>query len=436
MYPRLRPTFSTALACAFLQMVPLSSQAEQPLEWNGFLNAVGGFSRNENATLQDPEGTFTNGFGYGEDVTFDHETSAGLQASKALNDETEVTTQIFARGSDENYQAKMKWLYLTWQGDEHSRFRVGRIATPTYYFSDYINVGYAYHWISPPQWVYLFDTTSTGIDYAFEDTWKDVAWSFELFYGSNDEYLPTLETDFQSKNSRGFVLSFSKDEWLSGRLASFWGTASWQFRNVTAGSLVDRGFDTLLASGELPAEQVELLRTNFSAGIEPFVEDILLLEDEPLRFSDFALRADKDSWFAMYEMTRFGTDTYFFNSSDAWFLTGGVRTGRVLWHLTYADITVELHEDAKRDEAIVNAGPAGMDPAALSAFLGRAFKVGAAYAYANEFREWTLGSAIELTTSTLLKFEATYSHQLPMGDRDTSAVGYNTLFKAALNVSF
>ena len=310
-----RPSVRLMTGCVLL-CATLSVQADEDVQWNGFLNVVGGFSRYETANLQEPEGTFTNGFGYDQDFTFDHETSAGLQASKALDEQTEVTTQIFARGSDENYQARMKWLYLTWQPDEYSRFRIGHVGTPTYYFSDYLNVGYAYHWITPPQWVYLFDTTITGIDYTFEDTWRDIAWSVEVAVGTQDEYLSTLETDYQAKNAHGILLSFSKGEWLSGRFASFWGTAAWQFRNFTAAGIVDDGFDALIASGDLLEAQANLLRNSLSSSIEPYVEDVLLLEDEPLQYNDFALRVDKDRWFAMYELTRFRTDTYLFNTSN------------------------------------------------------------------------------------------------------------------------
>ena len=436
MYHRLCSMLAPLMAGVPLLLLSLPVRADDDLQWNGFLNVVGGFSRHETADLQNPRGTFNSGFGYDQDLTFDHETSAGLQATKPLDEQTEVTAQLYARGSEQNYQAKMKWLYLTWQPDEYSRFRIGRIGTPTYHYSDFLNVGYAYHWITPPQWVYLFDTTVTGVDYTFEDTWRDVAWSVEVAVGTQNEYLPPVETDFQTENARGILFSVSKGEWLSGRFAYFRGLAAFQFQTISAENVVHNGFDALAEAGSLTQDQANQLKNDLSAGVEPYVEDVLQLEGERLEYKDFALRVDKDRWFAMYETTRFTTDTYLFNTSKAWFLTSGVRIGQILWHLTYAEIEVGLNDQAQADEAIVTAGPASLDPAVLTDFYGRSFRLASAYPFANEFREWTLGSAIELNSNTLLKFETTYSEQLPMGVLDVAGVGYNALFKAAVNVSF
>lgn len=156
---------------------------EEPgaIRWNGFLNVVAGRLRYDTDTR---DGASRPGYyGYEDTVTFDRQTSAALQAVKPLDDGMAVTAQVFAEGRDHNYAANLRWLYLTWQPEDHSRFRIGRISMPYYCYSDFMDVGYAYHWSLLPNDVYLYNTTVVGVNYIYSDTAGPWDWSAEVITG-------------------------------------------------------------------------------------------------------------------------------------------------------------------------------------------------------------------------------------------------------------
>lgn len=103
---RLRlPTVVLLLAVLFQGAGPVFAQDPgEGIEWNGFLNVVGG--RDLHASDSDRPSF------YGDDVLFDEDTSAGLQAKKTLDGQTSVTAQLLAKGAD-GYEARLRWLYLS-----------------------------------------------------------------------------------------------------------------------------------------------------------------------------------------------------------------------------------------------------------------------------------------------------------------------------------
>src|SRR5688572_290231 len=122
-------------------------------EVSGFISAVGGYAM-ERPTL-----------GYDADnLTFERDSLLGLQISDRLGEKISATGQLLARGSD-NYNAEVTWAYLTYEFSSATQFRMGRLRTPLFFYSDFLHVGYAQHWISPPEEVYglPFDSVN-GMD--------------------------------------------------------------------------------------------------------------------------------------------------------------------------------------------------------------------------------------------------------------------------------
>lgn len=54
-----------------------------------------------------------------------------------------VTGQLVARG--DTSEVKAEWLYLSYQFNPNLRINVGRQRMPLFLYSDYMDVGYAYH---------------------------------------------------------------------------------------------------------------------------------------------------------------------------------------------------------------------------------------------------------------------------------------------------
>ena len=136
--------------------------------FNGFASFVGGIAiktvdlpnGSESRFIADP-GRSTNELGlenddafYGDTVSYLPDTNYGLQVRSDLTQGLTVTAQITGRGSND-LQAELEWAYLSYDLTAKTELQVGRQRMPLYYYSDFIDVGYAYHWIRPPTDVYL-----------------------------------------------------------------------------------------------------------------------------------------------------------------------------------------------------------------------------------------------------------------------------------------
>src|SRR5690554_1809192 len=121
-----------ASVIAGLVVAPFSP-AMAEIQWNGFLSVGGGM------TFDDDE-AFA---GYDNDLSFAPDSILGLQASSDLGENLSVTGQLVARGSTSDVKAE--WLYLSYQFNPNLRINVGRQRMPLFLYSDYMDVGYAYH---------------------------------------------------------------------------------------------------------------------------------------------------------------------------------------------------------------------------------------------------------------------------------------------------
>lgn len=130
-----------------LSALSLSSMAE--VNFQGFASFVGG------ATLESDE-TYN---GYENKIEYDKNSVYGLQAVSNLGDGLTATGQIIARGS-ENYKPEFEWMYLSYNITPTLSAKFGRIRTPFYMQSEYLEVGYTYHWIRPPEELYAAQITN------------------------------------------------------------------------------------------------------------------------------------------------------------------------------------------------------------------------------------------------------------------------------------
>lgn len=109
-------------------------------------------------------------------LSFEQDTRAGIQFDAQLNDTTAVTLQFVSKGYIDNYDPDLSWAYLSHKIQPDLTLRGGRFRLPIYLSSDYLDVGIAYTWISPPTEVYSTINMSnlTGIDLLYSlqiDNW-------------------------------------------------------------------------------------------------------------------------------------------------------------------------------------------------------------------------------------------------------------------------
>ncbi|AXY02398.1 hypothetical protein D1115_10740 [Vibrio alfacsensis] len=102
--------------------------------------------------------------GYDKELGYKQDTLFGLQFDFQINDRASVTTQVVANGRY-NFEPAFEVAYLSYKFDA-ATVRGGKIRTPFFMYSDYLDVGYAYPMLRPSQEIYehLIISNFTGID--------------------------------------------------------------------------------------------------------------------------------------------------------------------------------------------------------------------------------------------------------------------------------
>ena len=127
-----------------------------------------------------------------------------------------ATAQLLAR-SENDYQVDAEWAYLTWQATDNGKVRAGRLRTPLYMYSDFLDVGYSYPWISAPNEVYYLPFNSVdGIDYYLTAAMGSFDTSFQAYFGSYDSdfsFEDGTQGNASLRNQMGVVVTLGKDWW-------------------------------------------------------------------------------------------------------------------------------------------------------------------------------------------------------------------------------
>jgi len=289
------------------------SQQANALEWDGFLTAGFSLHDQEDATYLD---TIT------DDIRFDNDSKFGLQVTADVSENMQVVSQILAAGSDENFDLDVEWAYLDWILNDTISLRGGKVKEPVFLISDYIEVGYAYPWIRPPQEVYRNNPINTinGFEALIQMDVGGMGLTIQPYLGSNSEGVP---------NQPGLTFDASNFYGAALQLASRSFTAQVSFLTTDVGVSGATGVVNTTTGFPIPfgSEGTATLTSfglstdvnNFVAYAEYVTRDI---EDE----SGPGASAPLDALFP---------------DQDAWYVTVGYRMGNFLPHLTIANSEAE-----------------------------------------------------------------------------------------------
>lgn len=200
------------LAVALMAISASQAQAEN-IQLRGFFQAAAGYNdRADHPYLQWKE----------DRLVFDHNVFA-LQATGEVAENTSATVQMIARGTQNTYAVNTEWAYFTYEATDTLKVRMGRLRTPLYMYSDFLEVGYAYPWIAPPREVYYIPFNNIeGVDMYKTGTLGAYDWTAETYFGTFTEKADVTATGtltpIQSRNQFGVVGTFSRD-WWSIRMA-------------------------------------------------------------------------------------------------------------------------------------------------------------------------------------------------------------------------
>lgn len=359
----------TAIYSVFVLFLiaPLLSHAAD-IQWNGFASLTGGIGTDD-ATLTDGKEVYL--YDYDQDLNFRPESKVALQAVSKLGDGFSITAQAISRGVDD-FDFEMEWAFVTYDFGDASRVNVGKIRLPLFHYSDYLEVGHAYHWIRPPESVYdLFLSTVEGVNLQLNHYIGDWDSSVQIVFGSTEDELliSGSPSNSESKNVGGLAWSLG-NSWLSFRATYF------------------RGDITLQNEG------VDEIAAGFTAsGLGAFVDGFLADEDKGV-FYGLSFKVDKQHWFVSGEHTKVTLDDSFIGEYVSSYLTSGLKFGNATFHLTY-----ERQKD-NGNEAFLNnlIGTVG-----LNALTGAAAFV--VNSQEEESNTMTLGARYDVNSSVALKLD-------------------------------
>ncbi len=121
----------------------------------------------------------------------------GLRADATLTDKLHVIAQAVLRASDDR-DSELQWLYLDYRPTNGLSFKLGRQRIPLFQFSEAIDVGFAYPWISLPLVVYdsfLF-TDYDGLLGTYEFSTHSFSGAIDAYYGEFNGEVNFTNRDF------------------------------------------------------------------------------------------------------------------------------------------------------------------------------------------------------------------------------------------------
>jgi hypothetical protein len=332
-----------------------AAQANAEVRINGFANIVAGHTSSD-----------TELFGYTDKIDFSNESLFAIQVSGEINDKMSATGQIIARGS-EDYNAKFEWAYLTYQASDKIDISAGRLRLPLFLYSESLDVGYSYHWISAPQTVYnvaFNNLDGVRVSYSTYASGLDIV--AQAAYGVIDNELASLRADDT------YLISFQAgNDTIKGRFVYGSGKATLNNPEINAA----------LA----PAFQVD-----------PVLGDLLQANQDKSEFTGVSLSFDNFTWFASAEYTTTVTDDSLFADITSFYVTVGGRFGKLTPSFTY--------EESSSDDKIKFLDRVSQYPAPIQAAI-TPLVVGL---QASQFRDYnisTLGLRYDFDAQIALKGE-------------------------------
>lgn len=264
--------------------------ANDDLQINGFLSVGATMADSNDASIAgaDNQGGFKN------------DNVLGLQVRKQVNDSTTVTGQLVSRGSDD-YKTEAAWAFVTYAATDDLDLRMGRLRIPFFYYSDFLEVGYAYNWVRPPEEVYRIGFSSfDGMDLTQRFSSGSFDGSVQVYYGRYQGNLKIAGNDLDTdlRNLTGIA--------LAGGVGNFGSRLSYHQAELI-----------IPASAADPTEDFR-----YSGQTSTFLEAALTYDD-----GDNSVIA---------EWTQLDHDTSALLDDSAWLVSAARRIDEVVVHATYS----------------------------------------------------------------------------------------------------
>lgn len=254
-------------------------------------------------------------------LNFKNGSLLGIQLVKDVNEKVSVTGQLVSRGSQNSFDTEATWAYVAYKVSDSSTLKAGKIRSPFYNYSDFLEVGYAYQWVRPPFDVYSTPDYSTmeGIHFMQEfGIGEDIEANVQIYYGAYDYDVPGF----------GKIIS----DGLKGLVF----TANWNsFGFRVSAHQSDVTVDTpAIANG---TAIVPILNAfGIPQAAQPALMNKFKVNETRTPFYEMAFKYDDGSHFALLEMTRLGSGTLFFTERDSYVISYGYNFDGIKPHISYS----------------------------------------------------------------------------------------------------
>ena len=384
-------------------LIAAPAMASGDLQINGFLSVGASMLDDNKASIAgaDNQGGFKN------------DNVLGLQLQKQVNDSTTVTGQLVSRGSDD-YKTEAAWAFVTYAATDDLDLRMGRLRIPFFYYSDFLEVGYAYNWVRPPEEVYRIPFSSIdGIDLTQRFSSGEVDGSVQFYYGryegSFDTATDTYDADF--RNFTGLTLTTNLGNFgtrLSYHQAELILDTSVEGTTLNsaigaAGAIaaVPAGVDVGTATG-IPA------LTGLTGVGDASAADDFSITGQTSQFYEAAIFYDNGDISLIAEWTMLDQENSLFLDDQAWMLSVAKRLEDITIHATYS--TQEDKYDSGNEGEIQKQLPLLTEETSV-----------------------TLGLRYDYDSSTALKFEVQHNDEETYAGADGDSA---ILYSVAVDVIF
>ncbi len=271
---------------------------------SGFMNVIGGVNdvdpSKSGGYLVDGVGAMNPNYngdkisgsyqGYDDKYDFQNESLAAIQVSGNIAENMNATIQLIAQNQAVGDNIRMEWGFVSYDATDEVRILAGRIRPSLFLYSDYLDVGYAYNWVTPPSEVYD-QVAISNLDGA------SVAYNLEL----GDNILTTTvfggnSTDDKVSPISGATLDLSFDSIIGAELA-----LSNDYGKIRAGYIQAKVSESNTNIPTTPDElkMNESASAFYGVGINGDYEDFHVAAEYIVRDMDETAMPDVSAYYAM-----------------------------------------------------------------------------------------------------------------------------------------
>lgn len=350
----------------------------------GFMSVGVGILDSDKVTIEGFEG----------EGNFKQDTILALQITKQVNDKTTATGQLVSRGTDD-FKTEAAWAFVAYQATEDFTARMGRLRIPFFYYSEFLEVGYAYNWVRLPSDIYNIPFSSfDGVDFTQRFSIGSLDNSIQINYGRLTDELNIFDEDYKAdlRNMAGISLNSTYGDW-GFRLGGQRTEMTLEVETSTAYQLaVMGGADPTEAAKANNLRRIDQGQSTAALVAGQLQLDVDTAEEFALdgHVADFynaAIMYDNGSYSLIAEVTAIEYESGLLVDNRAWLASVAKRIGSTTTHLTYSN---------SRD--VLNSGDSGKLQKALN--------------LQGEDKSVTLGLRYDYDVNTALKVEAQYHDEL------------------------